>query len=150
VDFLKIDGGFMRDIMRDPMDRALVEAINRIDHTVGQETVAEFVEDEATRQEPVGLGVDYAQGYALHRPKPLQACSTAHANAAGGHAGGARPASLTGSMRLWHGVAHGGRSPSIRRRLRGQALKLPEAQHVGFVAGLRLRHGRGIAPEHLV
>ena len=83
MDFLKIDGGFMRDITCDPMDWAIVEAINRIDHTVGQKTVAEFVEDEATRQELVGLGVDYAQGYALHRPEPLQTYSTAHANAAG-------------------------------------------------------------------
>jgi len=83
VDFLKIDGGFVRDITRDPMDRAIVEAINRIGHTVGLKTVAEFVEDEATRQELLGLSVDYAQGYALHRPEPLQACSTALADAAG-------------------------------------------------------------------
>ena len=73
VDFLKIDGGFVRDITRDPMDRAIVEAINRIGHTVGLQTIAEFVEDEATRQELVRLGVDYAQGYALHRPEPLAA-----------------------------------------------------------------------------
>ncbi len=71
VDFLKIDGGFVRDITRDPMDRAIVEAINRIGQTVGLKTVAEFVEDQATWQELVRMGVDYAQGYALHRPEPL-------------------------------------------------------------------------------
>jgi len=83
VDFLRIDGGFVRDIIRDPMDRAIVEAINRIGHTVVLKTVAEFVEDEATRLEQRGLGVDYAQGYALHRPEPPQACSAEHADAAG-------------------------------------------------------------------
>ena len=77
MDFLKIDGGFVRDITRDPMDRALVAAINRIDHTVGQKTVVKFVEDEATRRELVGLGVDYAQGYACTVPnlcKPVARC----------------------------------------------------------------------------
>lgn len=78
VRFLNIDGGFVRDITRDPMDRAIVEAINRIGHTVGLQTVAEFVEDEATRRELIRLGVDYAQGHALHRPHPL-AVSTAAA-----------------------------------------------------------------------
>lgn len=71
VDFLKIDGDFVRDITRDPMDRAIVEAINRIGHTVGLKTVAEFVEDEATTAALVELGVDYAQGYAFHQPEPL-------------------------------------------------------------------------------
>ncbi|MGQ9861981.1 MAG: EAL domain-containing protein [Thiobacillaceae bacterium] len=77
VDFLKIDGVFVRDITRDPMDRAIVEAIHRIGHTVGLQTVAEFVEDEATRRELVSMGVDYAQGHALHRPQPLAASTTA-------------------------------------------------------------------------
>ena len=72
MDFLKIDGGFMRDITRDPMDQAIVAAINRIDHTVGLKTVAEFVEDESTRRELVGLGVDYAQGYACTVPNPCK------------------------------------------------------------------------------
>lgn len=71
VDFLKIDGDFVRDITHDPMDRAIVEAINQIGHAAGLKTVAEFVEDEATRLELVRLGVDYAQGYGLHRPEPL-------------------------------------------------------------------------------
>ena len=79
MDFLKIDGGFVRDITRDPMDRTIVEAINRIGHTVGLKAVAEFVEDEATRLELLGLGVDHA----LHRPEPPQACSAEHADAAG-------------------------------------------------------------------
>ncbi len=88
VDFLKIDGSFVRDITRDPMDRAIVEAINRIGHTVGLATVAEFVEDEATRQELVRLGVDYAQGYGLHRPEPLASLIAAQVEAAGDGRGG--------------------------------------------------------------
>lgn len=71
VDYLKIDGAFVRDITRDPMDRAIVEAIHRIGHTVGLKTVAEFVEDAAILPELTRLGVDYAQGYELHRPEPL-------------------------------------------------------------------------------
>jgi diguanylate cyclase (GGDEF)-like protein len=74
VDYLKIDGGFVRDLIRDPMDRAIVEAINRIGHAVGLKTVAEFVEDDATRQALLAMGVDYAQGYALHRPEPMIPC----------------------------------------------------------------------------
>jgi EAL domain-containing protein (putative c-di-GMP-specific phosphodiesterase class I) len=72
VDYLKIDGAFVRDITKDPMDRAIVEAINRIGHVVGLKTIAEFVEDEATRQALVEIGVDLAQGYGLHRPEPME------------------------------------------------------------------------------
>ena len=71
VDFLKIDGGFVREIASDPMDRAIVEAINQIGHVVGLRTIAEFTETDAVRHELVRLGVDYAQGYGIHRPEPL-------------------------------------------------------------------------------
>jgi diguanylate cyclase (GGDEF)-like protein len=72
VDFLKIDGGFVRDINHDPMNQAIVEAINRVGHAVGLKTIAEFVEDEAIRQTLLRVGVDYAQGYGLHRPEPVR------------------------------------------------------------------------------
>ena len=75
VDYLKIDGAFVRDIVNDPLDRAIVDSINRVGHVVGLKTIAEFVETEAIRDQLRGLGVDYAQGYGLHRPEPLAKCA---------------------------------------------------------------------------
>ena len=72
VDFLKIDGGFVRDIARDPIDHAMVEAIHRIGHEMGLETIAESVEDESILAPLRAIGVDYAQGYAVGRPRPLR------------------------------------------------------------------------------
>jgi diguanylate cyclase (GGDEF)-like protein len=72
VDFLKIDGGFIRDIVSDPMDRAIVEAINHIGHAVGLKTIAEFVENDEICRELRRLEVDYAQGFGLHRPEPME------------------------------------------------------------------------------
>jgi diguanylate cyclase (GGDEF)-like protein len=74
VDYLKIDGGFVRGLCQDPMNRAIVEAINRVGHAVGLKTIAEFVEDEASRAALMEIGIDYAQGYALHRPEPMADC----------------------------------------------------------------------------
>ena len=72
VDFLKIDGAFVRDIATNPIDRYMVEAIHRIGHQMGLKTVAEYVEaDEAVailRQ----IGVDYIQGNGVHCPEPLE------------------------------------------------------------------------------
>jgi diguanylate cyclase (GGDEF)-like protein len=75
ADYLKIDGSFILGMLDDPMDRAIVDAINRIGHVAGLKTVAEFVESEALKQRLVELGVDYAQGYAIHRPAPLSAAA---------------------------------------------------------------------------
>ena len=69
VDFLKIDGEFVRDITDDPMDRAIVSAINDIGHEIGLITVAEYVENDDILQLLKELGVDYAQGYGVDRPK---------------------------------------------------------------------------------
>ena len=71
VDYLKIDGAFVRDILDDPMDYAIVESINRIGHVVGIKTIAEFVETQAVREKLTALGLDYAQGVGIHRPEPL-------------------------------------------------------------------------------
>jgi len=71
VDKIKIDGVFVRDMLFDRVDYAMVEAINRIGHLMGIQTVAEFVENEAILQRLKELGVDYAQGYGIHRPEPL-------------------------------------------------------------------------------
>ena len=71
ADFLKIDGSFVRDLLVDPMDAAIVHAINSIGHVAGMKTIAEFVENLDIRNELARIGVDYAQGYALHQPEPL-------------------------------------------------------------------------------
>jgi diguanylate cyclase (GGDEF)-like protein len=76
ADYLKIDGGFIKDMLDDPMDHAIVEAINNIGHVVGLKTIAEFVESDAIKQRLIDIGVDYAQGYAIQRPVPLHLAPT--------------------------------------------------------------------------
>jgi diguanylate cyclase (GGDEF)-like protein len=71
ADYLKIDGGFIRDMLDDPMNLAIVDAINRIGHVAGLKTIAEYVESEAIKQRLAEIGVDYAQGFAIQRPVPL-------------------------------------------------------------------------------
>ncbi len=71
VDYIKIDGVFVRDMATDPMDHAIVEAINRIAHILGLKTVAEFVEDATILERLRTLGVDYAQGYFIAKPEAL-------------------------------------------------------------------------------
>ncbi len=71
VDFLKIDGSFVRDIAHDPIDYAMVESINQLGHVMGIQTVAEFVESPAILEKLRQLGVDFAQGHALSEPVPL-------------------------------------------------------------------------------
>ncbi|MDX1694937.1 MAG: EAL domain-containing protein [Ketobacteraceae bacterium] len=71
VDYLKIDGTFVKDICDDPIDFAMVESINRIGHVMGKLTIAEFVESEEILEKLRTLGVDYAQGYWIKRPERL-------------------------------------------------------------------------------
>ncbi len=71
VDYLKIDGGFVKNITEDPMDRAIVESINQIGHAAGLETIAEFVESSDICDVIQRIGVDYAQGYNIGRPEPI-------------------------------------------------------------------------------
>jgi diguanylate cyclase (GGDEF)-like protein/PAS domain S-box-containing protein len=73
VDYLKIDGGFVREMLQDPSVHAMVEMINRIGHILGKRTVAEYVESREIAQALQAMGVDYAQGFALARPVPLDA-----------------------------------------------------------------------------
>jgi len=83
VDFLKIDGTFVKDMASDEMDYAIVEAINRIAHILGMQTVAEIVEDQVTLERLSALGVDYAQGYHIARPEPLRGAIAAGAAGTG-------------------------------------------------------------------
>jgi EAL domain-containing protein (putative c-di-GMP-specific phosphodiesterase class I) len=69
VDFVKIDGQFVRDMLRDPADRAIVKSINDIAHSLGRRTVAEFVENREILQMLKDCGVDYAQGYYVSPPR---------------------------------------------------------------------------------
>lgn len=73
VDYLKIDGGFVQDIANDPVDRAMVETINRIGHIMGLKTIAEFAETEGVVEQLRLIGVDFAQGYGVQKPQPLPA-----------------------------------------------------------------------------
>jgi diguanylate cyclase (GGDEF)-like protein/PAS domain S-box-containing protein len=72
VDFLKIDGSFVRDMVKDPVDAAMVEAINRIGHVMGIRTIAEAVEDQMTLESLRDLGVNYAQGTIIAKPEPFE------------------------------------------------------------------------------
>jgi diguanylate cyclase (GGDEF)-like protein len=72
VDFVKIDGLFVKDILSDPVDRAMVKAIIEMAHAMGKLAIAEFVENDAILQELIDLGVDYVQGYGIGRPAPLR------------------------------------------------------------------------------
>jgi EAL domain-containing protein (putative c-di-GMP-specific phosphodiesterase class I) len=71
VDYLKIDGSFVRNIEHDSVDHAMVETINHIGHLLGKRTVAEYAENEATIVSLGKMGVDFAQGYGVCLPKPL-------------------------------------------------------------------------------
>ncbi|MGZ8192893.1 MAG: EAL domain-containing protein [Methylobacter sp.] len=71
VDFLKIDGLFVKDILDDKVDLAMVKSINEVGHVMNKKTIAEFVENEQIFNLLNVLGVDYAQGYGIGKPVPL-------------------------------------------------------------------------------
>jgi EAL domain-containing protein (putative c-di-GMP-specific phosphodiesterase class I) len=71
VDYLKIDGSFVRGMLEDPIDRAVVESINQIGHDLDMKTIAEFVENEEILSALTTIGVDYAQGSLIAEPRPV-------------------------------------------------------------------------------
>lgn len=71
VDYLKIDGNFIRGLTSDQNDFNLVISINQIGHVMGISTIAEFVEDEGTLNALANIGIDYAQGYKIAKPCAL-------------------------------------------------------------------------------
>jgi len=78
VDFLKIDGSFVKEILHDPIDREMVRSINEIGHLTGKQTIAEFAENVEIINMLRSLGVDYAQGYGVSQPqRVLKAASIA-------------------------------------------------------------------------
>ena len=72
VDYLKIDGSFVKDMLDDPVNHAMVEAIHRIGHIMGKKTIAESVERIETLKALRAIGVDYAQGFAIAAPAPFR------------------------------------------------------------------------------
>jgi diguanylate cyclase (GGDEF)-like protein len=72
VDFVKIDGVFVKDIIDNPLDFAMVRSINEIGQLMDKKTIAEFVENETILDKLRSLGVDYVQGYGIGRPQPLR------------------------------------------------------------------------------
>ncbi|MBW3549383.1 MAG: EAL domain-containing protein [Proteobacteria bacterium] len=77
VDIIKIDGSFIRDLMSDPMSEAIVRAVTDIGHQRGLQVIAEWVTSEEIVGALVELGVDFAQGFALHKPEPV-VCHRGH------------------------------------------------------------------------
>jgi len=71
VQYLKVDGAFVRDILESPLSQSIVSAVVDIAAVMGAATVAEHVENELVLQRLAGLGVRYAQGFHVHRPEPL-------------------------------------------------------------------------------
>jgi len=71
VDYLKIDGMFVKDIHTDNVSRAMVKAINEMGHVLGKQTIAEYVENEEILRILKEIGVDYAQGFHAGRPEPI-------------------------------------------------------------------------------
>ena len=71
VDYLKIDGSFVKDMLVDPIDRAMVKSIYEVAKAIGMETVAEFVESEDILADLRGIGINYGQGYGIAKPMNL-------------------------------------------------------------------------------
>ena len=71
VDYLKVDGGFVRGVVTDTVDLAMVEAVHHVGNIMGIKTVAEWVESQTILAKLQHIGIDYGQGYALGHPKPL-------------------------------------------------------------------------------
>jgi diguanylate cyclase (GGDEF)-like protein/PAS domain S-box-containing protein len=72
IDYLKIDGSFIKNITQEPIDKELVICMNRIAHVLGAKTVAEWVETDETFQTLREIGIDYGQGFGISRPRPLE------------------------------------------------------------------------------
>lgn len=72
VDYLKIDGSFVKDMDENKVNSAMVEAINNLGHVMGIETIAEFVRNNTILENLIHLGVDYAQGYEIAKPQSLK------------------------------------------------------------------------------
>ena len=84
VDFLKIDGAFVRDIHGNPVHQSIVRSMNDVGHALGMFTIAEFVENDEVIEVLRGIGVDFLQGYGYARPRPLESPGIAYGVSAAG------------------------------------------------------------------
>ncbi len=71
IGMLKIDGSFIRDVLKDPRAESMVQTITQLAHAMSLTTVAEYVETEEIRTRVTALGLDYGQGFAIGKPEPL-------------------------------------------------------------------------------
>ena len=71
VDYLKIDGIFVKDLVDNSIDHAMVKSINEIGQVMGMQTIAEYVENDEIKNKLRQLGVDYVQGFGIGKPQPL-------------------------------------------------------------------------------
>lgn len=71
VDYIKLDGSFVRDIDRDPIHYSMVDSVNQVARIMGKKTIAEFVEDNDVLLTLKRIGIDFGQGYHFHKPQPL-------------------------------------------------------------------------------
>ncbi|MCU4674551.1 ammonium transporter [Catenovulum sp. 2E275] len=71
IDYLKIDGSFVKDINNNTFDQAMVDAINKIGHTMGLKTIVEYVSNAQVKSTLESIKVDYLQGYYIHKPSPI-------------------------------------------------------------------------------
>jgi EAL domain-containing protein (putative c-di-GMP-specific phosphodiesterase class I) len=76
VDFLKIDGSFIRGLARDRVDQAMVRMVGEVARAAGIKTVAEYVQSAATLELLAKYGIDYAQGYFIGKPAAAPEAST--------------------------------------------------------------------------
>lgn len=81
VDYLKIDGVFIRQITSNAADAAMVEAMAKVASVMGIRTVAEYVDSEPTRRLLESLNIDYIQGFSVHVPEPFDVVMRSHAMA---------------------------------------------------------------------
>ncbi len=78
VDYLKIDGIFIKDILSDNVARAMVQSIVQVGHRMGLKIIAEYVENEEIMEMLRMISIDYGQGYGISRPQPLEEMIQAH------------------------------------------------------------------------
>lgn len=72
IDFVKIDGSFILNMENNTVDKSIVESINHISHEAGFRTIAEFIENESQLKQLTEIGIDFAQGFALHKPELIE------------------------------------------------------------------------------
>jgi EAL domain-containing protein (putative c-di-GMP-specific phosphodiesterase class I) len=75
IDYLKIEGSFVRDMLEDPVDMVVVEAVSLIGRRIELTTIAEWVENDTILRAVKSLGIDYAQGFGIHKPELIETTS---------------------------------------------------------------------------